>query len=248
MLPTRTDLEAEHTKEAVKRRLDDAGRPNYLGDAVLGAVDGAVTTFAIVAGVVGGSLPGGVAILLGIANLIADGFSMGASNYEAAISQRGLVERARRAERRQIELIPEGEREEIRQIFARKGFEDPMLSEVVDVIVADRDLWVDTMLREELGLQIDTPTPWKAGGVTFLAFCIVGAIPLLPFALAQTVDGAFLASCIATALTFIAIGAARGAVLEQPIVRSALSTLLTGGTAAAIAYGLGHGLKSFVEI
>jgi hypothetical protein len=110
----REELEAEHRPKAVRRRLVESRRPSYLGDAILGGIDGCVTTFAVVAGAVGGGFSGVVVIVLGIANLLADGFSMAVSNYQGTKSQRQQVEEARRSEERQVEAIPEGEREEIR--------------------------------------------------------------------------------------------------------------------------------------
>ena len=82
---------------------------------------------------------------------------MAVSNYQATKSQAERVEQARRLEELHITHVPEGEREEIRQIFLQKGFEGQVLDEVVDVITKDKKLWVDTMLTEELGLQIDGP-------------------------------------------------------------------------------------------
>ena len=117
-------------------------------------MDGTVTTFAVVAGVAGAGLPRGVAIILGMANLLADGFSMAAGNYLSTKTDRELVDRARRVEEMHVEQVPDGEREEVRQIFAAKGFEGQILDEIVNVITTDRRRWVDTMLTEELGLRL----------------------------------------------------------------------------------------------
>jgi VIT1/CCC1 family predicted Fe2+/Mn2+ transporter len=179
-LKWRSELELEHSPEAIRGRLAGLRQHSYLGDAILGGIDGCVTTFAVVAGTVGGGFPNIVAIVLGFANLLADGFSMAVSNYQNTKSQRDLVEEARRTEEQHIEHIPKGEQEEIRQIFASKGFEGVILEKIVEVITQDRRLWVDTMLTEELGLQIEGPRPVRAALVTFGAFFAVGIIPLLP--------------------------------------------------------------------
>src|SRR4029453_12310989 len=117
------DLEKDHTPAAIRKRLESVKKTSYLGDVVLGAIDGCVTTFAVVSGVSGGQLPAAVALLLGTANLLADGFRMAVSNFQRAKSERELIENARRREERHIERIPDGETEEIRQIFLAKGFQ-----------------------------------------------------------------------------------------------------------------------------
>ena len=238
------DLEAEHRPSAIRSRLEAVQQHSYLGDAVLGGMDGCVTTFAVVAGAVGGGFPAVVAIVLGFANLLADGFSMAVSNYQNTNSQRGFVEEARRTEEVHIAQIPEGEREEIRQIFARKGFDGATLDHIVDVITQDRQLWVNTMLTEELGLQIEGPSPLRAALATFLAFFAVGFIPLMPFLLpGLTPTQTFTTSALVTALAFFGIGMGKGFVLGRAMVRSGVETLLVGGAAALLAYVVGAWLR-----
>lgn len=238
-------LRAEHQTDAVNERLSESRSHSYLGDAVLGGIDGCVTTFAVVAGAVGGGFSSLVIIVLGFANLIADGFSMGVSNYQNIKSEREQVEQARRDEEYQIRVIPEGEREEVRQIFARKGFEGDTLDDIVATITNDKRLWVDTMLTEELGLRIDSPDPMRAAWTTFGAFLIVGFIPLLPFLVpALTLDQAFYASIAAAGLAFFAVGWGKGVVLGGNAVYAGVETLLTGGGAALIAYLIGAWLRA----
>jgi vacuolar iron transporter family protein len=225
-------------------------RHGYMGDAVLGGIDGCVTTFAVVAGAVGAGFSVTVVIILGFANLVADGFSMAVSNYLNTKSQREAVEKARRMEHRHIDQIPEGEREEIRQIFERKGFQGEVLEKIVQVITSDRKLWVDTMLVEELGLQIEGPQPVRAGLATFLAFGAVGLIPLLPFLVPGGILAAdrFLTSAIVTAFAFAGIGVVKASVLERPILRSGAETLLIGGGAAVLAYAIGLLLGNLLRV
>lgn len=239
-----TDLARDHQPAAIRERLSRPQRHSYLGDAVLGGIDGGVTTFAVVAGALGGGFASGVVVILGLANLFADGLSMAISNYLGTMSDREQVAQARRREEAHIAAVPDGEREEVRQIFARKGFAGPVLDEIVATISANRALWIDTMLTEELGLQLDGPRPLRAAGATFGAFLLVGLVPLLPFLLpGADLALAFRGSILATSLAFLAVGVARGIVLEQPLVRSAAQTLLTGGAAAALAYVVGAWLR-----
>ncbi|MDZ7747493.1 MAG: VIT1/CCC1 transporter family protein [Halofilum sp. (in: g-proteobacteria)] len=235
---------ADHRPEAIRRRLARSGEHDYLADAVLGGIDGCVTTFAVVAGATGGALSPLVVIILGFANLVADGFSMAVSNYHGTRSAREFVSKQRRAEEQHIDRVPEGEREEIRQIFARKGFEGDTLERVVDTITANRRLWVDTMLTEEHGLQLSGSDPVRAGATTFAAFIVVGLVPLLPYLLPTAPEAMFGASCVLTAAAFFGIGWAKGQRLQQPRLRSAWQTLWTGGAAAVLAYLVGWGLRA----
>jgi VIT1/CCC1 family predicted Fe2+/Mn2+ transporter len=241
----RDQLHQMHTQEAIAHRITASTAHSYLGDFVLGAVDGAVTTFAIVAGAAGASLSSGVATVLGLANVLADGFSMAAGNFLKARADQQTLERFRRMEEMHIDRIPEGEREEIRQIFAGKGFDGKVLEEVVSVITQDRKQWVDTMLREEWGLQLDPPLPWRAALVTFAAFILAGLVPLLPVfvSLHTPAQQTFAASTVLTGVAFFVIGYIRGRVVEQRAWLSGLETVLIGGAAAALAYFVGVWLR-----
>ncbi len=245
-----TALHEEHTREAIAARLAMATNHSYLGDFVLGAVDGAVTTFAIVSGVAGAGMSHGVAIILGLANILADGFSMAVGNFLKSKSEHQIVERARRTEGKHIDRHPDGEREEIRQIFENKGFEGELLEQITTTITSDRERWIDTMITEELGLQLQPPEPFKAGLVTFVSFLLAGLVPLLPFLFGKSIseENTFLASIIATALTFCGIGVFKGRVLKQPLIESTLETLFVGGAAAVLAYLVGAILKGSVGV
>ncbi|MEX2587723.1 MAG: VIT1/CCC1 transporter family protein [Actinomycetota bacterium] len=236
-------LRAEHTPEAVRRRLSGTPSGNYLRDFVYGAVDGTVTTFAVVAGSAGALLSSRIVIILGFANLLADGFSMSVSSYLSARSERQIEDKARLQEEAQIRLLPEGEREEVRQIFAAKGFEGDDLERAVDVLTADRRLWVDTMLREELGLPMDRRSPLLGAAATFAAFLLVGFIPLAPFvwqAVSSTVvDRVFFWSSLATGVAFFVVGAAKTKFVESSWWSEGLKTLSLGGAAATVAYVAG---------
>lgn len=241
-------LQATHTATAVRERIAVTPPPSYLGDAVLGAIDGSITTFAVVAATLGGELPAVVAFILGVSNLVADGFSMAASNYQRVRSEAHELERARAIEGRHIDLVPEGERREIRAIYAAKGFEGPTLDRIVETITADRARWIDTMLVEEWGLRLDPQNPVRAGLVTFAAFVAVGALPLVPLVLEPWMgDGVFATSAVLTLATFFGIGVAKGRVLGHPWLRSGLETLAVGGGAALLAWAGGALVRRAVE-
>ena len=155
-------LAEQHTPRAVSARLGRKPTPSYLHDFIYGAIDGAVTTCAVVAGMQGAQLDETIVIILGVANLIADGFSMAVSNFLGSRAERQRRERARREEELQIREVPEGEREEVRQIFAAKGFQGEDLDRVVEVITSDRELWTETMMSEELGFGTSDPNELRA--------------------------------------------------------------------------------------
>ena len=133
-----TNLEHSHRPLEIRRRLADEQRPSYLPAAILGGIDGCVTTIAVVASVAGAGLPGVVAFVLGAASMVADGFSMAVSNYQAVKSEGDARDRLRRREERHIDQTPEGERDEIRAIFEAKGLEGKILESVVETITEDR--------------------------------------------------------------------------------------------------------------
>mgnify|MGYP006285807355 CR=1 FL=1 len=233
-------LEHSHEPEAIRRRLNEDHAPSYLRDAILGGIDGCVTTVAVIASVAGAGLPGMVAFVLGIASLIADAFSMAASNYQAVKSDDDAREQLRQQEKRHIKLEPEGEREEIRQIFRQKGFEGETLDNIVKTISSDEHLWVNTMIQEEFGHPLSGPSPWKASIATFSVFIGVGLIPLLPF-IAPFLAGMdmFIVSGVIAVLSLFGIGWVKGVILGMGRMRAGMETLAMGGGAALLAFLLG---------
>src|SRR6185295_824199 len=221
-------MEHEHTVEAIGERLAAGPRHYYLRDWIYGGIDGSVTTVVIV--------------IMGFANLLADGSSMAASNFLGTKSEHDDMLRLTTIEHRHIEVAPEGEREEVRQIFAAKGFDGADLERVVELITSDPDRWVRTMLTEEYGLPLEPRSPWRAASATFSAFAICGVVPLLPFLFGFT--NAFLISIIMTAVVFFIIGSIKSMWSTVSWWRSGISTLLVGGVAAALAYVVGVFLKT----
>lgn len=194
--------EHQHTPEAIRARLSGSPSSPYLKEWVYGGIDGVVTTFAVVAGVVGAGLSPIVIVILGLANLVGDGFSMAAGCYSGTKTDSDNYERLRAIEISHIERYPEGEREEVRQIYASKGFEGDALEKIVATITRDRDLWLDVMMVEEYGLSGHQPSAFKAALFTFLSFMICGAMPLLPYLLGVDLGVAFPLALFLSAMTF----------------------------------------------
>lgn len=242
---THTAMEHEHTIEAIGSRLAAGPRHNYLRDWIYGGIDGSVTTFAVVTGVVGAQLSPIIIVIMGFANLLADGFSMAASNFLGTKAEHDDIHRLEAIEYRHIELAPEGEREEVRQIFARKGFAGADLDRVVELITSDRERWVKTMLTDEYGLPQEARSPWLAATSTFSAFLICGLAPLLPFLLGMKT--AIVVSTFLTGAMFFLIGSVKSRWSSASWWRSGLSTLLVGGIAAGLSYVVGMLLRNLAS-
>lgn len=244
------DLKSLHSPAAIRERLEAGISHSYLKDFVYGAIDGAVTTFAVVSGVAGAGLASSVIIILGLANLFADGFSMAISNFLGTRAEQQLRDRIRRREEEHIRDIPEGEQEEIRQIFAAKGFQGKDLERAVQIITSDPKQWIDTMVQEEFGLPLTGPSPWRAAVATFVAFVLVGSLSLVVFIYewlsGHKVPNAFAISAVMTGAAFFAVGAMKGHFVEQKWYISGVETFLVGATASALAYGVGALLKTVI--
>lgn len=244
------NLKNSHTPKAIQQRLKNGPSDSYLKDFIYGAIDGTVTTFAIVSGVVGAELSSGVILILGFANLLADGFSMAVSNYLGTKAEEELKEKAREEESKHIKIFPEGEKEEIRQIFIQKGFKGVQLENAVNTITSDINRWIDTMLVEELGYSLNKQNALKAGFVTFVAFFFVGLIPLLTFIANWFSPGLFekpfLVSIYLTGVAFYLIGALKSRFVIKSWYLSGFETLFIGGAAAIIAYFVAVGLKNLI--
>lgn len=192
---SKTLIKKDMTKKNISKKdiCKDCKRTKYLPDLVYGGIDGAVTTFAVVSGVIGASLGSQIILILGFANLFADGFSMAISNY-----------------------------------LSKKSDGD-------------------------LGNHLRV-TPLNSALATFIAFLIVGFIPLFSFVIATImpseffVENQFSFSIILTAIAFLLVGYFKGEVVGEHRIKSALQTFLIGGIAAAIAFAIGYGLKVFIGI
>jgi len=237
-------MEHEHSPDAIRKRLANGPTHNYLRDWIYGGIDGSVTTFAVVTGVAGAQLSTWIILALGFANLFADRFSMAASNYLGTKAEHDDWRRLEQIENRHIDLDPAGEREEVRQIFERKGFEGDDLQRVVQLMTANRERWVRTMLTDEYGLPHAVRPPAIAALCTFAAFLTCGLVPLLPYLFAS--EHSLILSIMLTAIVFFAIGSVKSKWSSVPWWRSGFTTLLVGSIAASLAYVAGMLLKKLL--
>ena len=215
----------------------------YLGEFVYGGIDGSITTFAVVAeGAAGAELSSAIILILGFANLLADGFSMSIGAYLSSKSEQENYEKHKKIEYWEVENMPEIERQEIYDIFKAKGFEGKLLEQVTNVICADKDRWVDTMMKEELGMIKEQRSPFKIGAITFISFLILGLIPLIVYVIDFVYPfqgNLFLITCTLTLLAFTLVGYLKSYATQTSVWKGVLETLLLGVSAAAVAYFVG---------
>jgi vacuolar iron transporter family protein len=236
---------AEHKEEELHgHRLG-----SVIQDIVYGGNDGIVTTFAAVAGATGADLPRYVVIILGLANLLADGISMATGAYLSLRSQRDQYKRIRAEELWEIEHHPDLEREEIREFFTTKGFAGHDLDRATQIITRDRNIWADTMMHAEHGLTEEASgKPVLHGFVTFVSFQIFGAIPLIPYLFTFHPEQRFPTAVISTALALALLGLTKSWVTREQLLRGPIEIVSVGALGAFVAYGIGVLLKSTVGV
>ncbi len=239
-----TKLEHSHHPEKIAERLSAGPRASYIRDWVYGGIDGAITTFAIVAGAIGADLDNRYVLILGVANILADGLSMAAANYFSTRTEIEEYHHVRQMEERHIDTHPEGEREEIRQIFEAKGFQGRDLERAVNVITAERERWINTMMAEEHGLPALNRSAIKSALATFAAFVLCGFIPVMPFILG--LPGAAYIAAILTGITFFGIGSIRANWSPKAWWLAGLETFFIGLAAASVAYLVGDVLHKLI--
>ncbi|WP_417523732.1 VIT1/CCC1 transporter family protein [Marinovum sp.] len=226
-----------HSQTDIAARLSAPPAAGHLRDAIYGGIDGSVTTFAIVAGVAGAGLSPFVIVALGLANVLADGFSMAAGNYSGTKAELDNARRLRQVEEDHLRRFPEGERLELKEILRAKGLSGATLEAATEEISRNRERWIAMMMEGEYGVGAIEPHPLRAALVTFAAFLVAGMIPLLPFIFA--LPQAFALSAVLTFGIFFGIGAAKSHWSLAKWWASGGETLLIGGTAASIAYVVG---------
>lgn len=232
------DLQKEHRVSLVQ---------TYLKEIVYGGSDGIVTTFAVVAGFTGAqiaqNLPGYsflIVFLFGLANLFADGISMGLGNFLSLRSEKDVYKKELEKERYYLKKNPKAEKEETLAILGEKGFSENQAKQLTSIYATNESYWLSFMMNYEH--EIPNPgaeNPIFTGIATFCAFIFFGSIPLFPFTLTNNPNQAFLYSVIATASALVLLGLLRWRVTGEGIVRSVFEIVFVGGIAALAAYFVG---------
>jgi vacuolar iron transporter family protein len=234
-------IRAAHTPGAAKASHREQHRQaNWLRDVILGGQDGLVNILGIILGVIAGGGSKTVLLAAGFAAAITESISMGAVGYTSAIAERDYYQAEQQRESAEIEATPEAERQEIRAIYAAKGFTGDLLDQVVDTITANRESWLETMMDEELHLQpVQTPDILRSAVVITIATLIGHLIPLLPFAwLSRTT--ALITAIALSAVVLFGVGVYSSVTLVGDWRKNGLKMVVIGLGAAAVGFLIGR--------
>jgi VIT1/CCC1 family predicted Fe2+/Mn2+ transporter len=221
-------------------RRDGKRQTNWLRDVILGGQDGLVNILGIILGVIAGGGSNNVMLVAGFAAAITESISMGAVGYTSSISERDYYRAEQERERSAISTSPEAERQEIREIYAAKGFEAKLLDDVVETITANRETWLATVMDEELHLQpVETRDIVRTAVVVGIATLIGHLIPLLPFVFLGRTPALVLAFVL-SAITLFGVGAYSALTLRGDWRQSGLKFIAIGLGAAGIGFLIGR--------
>ncbi|HPF98995.1 MAG TPA: VIT1/CCC1 transporter family protein [Kiritimatiellia bacterium] len=219
----------------------------YIGDVVYGGLDGIVTTFAVVSGVAGADLSVGIVLIMGMANLLGDGFSMATGAYLSARSEQEYYDRERSREEWEVAHYPDGEKQEMTQLYKTQGYSAEEAERLVEIQSRDPKRFVDVMMVHELGMLPDDRPPLSSAIATFISFIVFGSVPLLVyfvgFAAPAIRSIAFPVAAVLTAVALFGLGSAKHLVTSRSGIRSGLETLVVGSLAAIVAYAVGYFMR-----
>jgi VIT1/CCC1 family predicted Fe2+/Mn2+ transporter len=222
----------------------------YLGPFVYGGIDGCVTTFAVVAGAVGAGLDSSIIIILGFANLLADGFSMSIGAYLSSKSEVSYFVSQKEMIVKRIKNQQEIEIKKLADFYSEKGYEGTTLKDIVEVITKDSNRWATVILKEQMSLSLPDRSPVSNGVATYVSFILIGLIPLVIYVIdyiSPINSSLFLWSSLLTAAGFIFIGALKSHVTNSHLLRGIAETLLLGAIAALVAFYVGDWLERLLS-
>lgn len=223
----------------------------YLSEIVYGGIDGSVTTFAVVAGAVGANFDSSVILILGFANLVADGFSMAVGAYLSAKADHEKFHKIESLVDDSYDSLKNDDREKIEKIYSEKGLQGDLLIDITNETISNRKLYIDFKMKEINEMIHPELSSFNIGLATFVSFFIVGLIPLsfytFEYLMEITSDSnSFLISCILTSIAFILIGYLKSYITNRNKIKSVLETLSLGAIAASLSYLLGSFLEGLI--
>lgn len=210
-------------------------------DVVIGMADGLTVPFALAAGLSAAVTSTQIIVTAGLAEIVAGAIAMGLGGYLAARTDEEHYDSEKRREAWEVDNKREAEVAEIRDVFRNYGLEGDALQSVVTALSADKNRWVDFMMRFELGLELPDPKRAPISAATIaVSYLIGGLIPLIPYMLSGNMKTALFYSVIFTGIALAIFGAVKGRLTGINIFKSGFQTLLVGGLAAAAAFYLAH--------
>ncbi|KAM3144160.1 hypothetical protein pb186bvf_003622 [Paramecium bursaria] len=214
----------------------------YIKSAVYGGLDGMITTFSVVTGVVGANLAAGIVVTLGVSSLIGDGIAMALGDFIATKSENDFNKNERSREEWEVQNNPEGEKKEMVEIYKAKGIDHEDAVIITETLAKNAKVWVDVMMVEELGIMGINDHPEKDAIVTFFAFTLFGLMPILPYIVGYAADlkeNLFPVSIAMTGGFLFILGVSKAQFSYQSWIYSGMETLIIGSCAAAASYLIG---------
>ncbi len=222
---------------------DPHRRASSLSDLILGAQDGLVNVLGVILGVAAATSEPQIVLVAGLATTFAESISMGAVAFTTTLADADLYQSEREREYRHIKEIPALEEQEVREIYAGKGFNGELLDHIVDTVTANKDVWVALMMAEEHRLSpIDRKQALRSAWIVGLSAVIGSLVPLAPF-LFLPIAASMIASVVVTAIVLFGIGAYKARVTVGHPARSGLEMAVIGTLSALAGYVVGILLK-----
>jgi VIT1/CCC1 family predicted Fe2+/Mn2+ transporter len=242
-MPEKSQSEILEQKE-LHLTFDPHARGSSLSDVILGGQDGLVNVLGVILGVAAATSDTVIVLVAGLAAAVAESVSMGAVAYTSTVADADYYESERAREYRHVEEIPQLEKDEIRAIYAKKGFKGDLLDHIVDTITANQDIWVAVMMAEEHRLSpVDRRSAVKAAFVVGFSAIIGSLIPLVPFLFLPIVPSMIL-SVVLTAGVLFGVGVYKARVMVGHPVKSGLELALIGTLSALAGYAIGMIFKT----
>jgi vacuolar iron transporter family protein len=214
-------------------------KKNRLSDVILGGQDGLVNVLGVLLGVAAASQSTRIVIAGGLAATFAESISMAAVAYTSKLAERDFYESEVMREKKEMKEVPEVERAEIKEIYRQKGFKGKILDEVVDVIVSNKQIWLETMMSEELKLSpVEKSRPLSSAFIVGFSAIIGSLIPLGPFFFLPIREGIIIAIII-SAITLFIVGAIKALLTIGNWGKSGLEMAVIGTVSALAGYGIG---------
>jgi len=245
-------MSAFKNKKELKKHLQEFHNKtpfsNYIEEIVYGAVDGIVTTLAVVTGFFGAnsgdfSLSFTIIVLFGLANLFADGVSMGLGNFLSKRASDGFYLIQKEIETKEIDENSKSETEETIFLLKNEGFKEKDAKEMVKIIAKNRPFWIKFMMEHELDMHDETGDNNALKGLmTFLSFIVFGMLPIFPFIFLSSllpVDNLFITSIIFSGLALILLGYLRSMITMENKLKAIFETVLVGSVSGLIAFVVG---------